>query len=339
MRSGAMTLGSVHKQATPTFLIASVALCVAAAFVPGARAEELDPGICDATLGGCATTSTSDFGLSLSYFVENGRTPSPYQGSRISAGRAQSPIDVWGICRYIDNREAEAYFAPFKTAEEWRSFIAHVPHGLEMSTCARAESHTYRLAGDALCRAVSRTISLPYRRTGESLSTSVSLDCSPLCWTNDTTNNTVCGSRWTMRATLDFLAMNADVDDPSWREVTTYTGAPPVPDCDPRPTNGPYLSECSASCGGTQDIYFTDDCGGRSVTGTQPCNVDACSCIAKDTITGYGDCVNPHLGYGYCPDDVITIYDRQVFHSDGCGKTWTTLAPDACWGTCPIHNY
>jgi len=101
-------------------------------------------------------------------------------GLRINPGIASTPIDVHGLCRYIDNLSGNGYFIPFKTSLEWSAFLNTNVAGINKTHCARPfsgmdVSHSLYFGptsalfsmgdtGDAITAGVS----LPYWRTGQS---------------------------------------------------------------------------------------------------------------------------------------------------------------------------
>ncbi len=99
-----------------------------------------------------------------------------YCGAR-SMGTAVLPIDIWTICRWVDNSGSEAYFVPFKSAREWTSFVAtanaHGLPGVSLTHCARPSGPTATFAvSPPYAGCTSSQINAPnvYGRTGISLS-------------------------------------------------------------------------------------------------------------------------------------------------------------------------
>lgn len=57
-------------------------------------------------------------------------------GFRVIAGGPVMEIDVWGVCRNVDNNLAHDIFVPTKTSLEWSEFRVHYPVGIILTTCA-----------------------------------------------------------------------------------------------------------------------------------------------------------------------------------------------------------
>ncbi len=66
-------------------------------------------------------------------------TPSPYDAGRSDPGNANGPIDVWDICRYVENNSpGTSIFVPFKSAPEWQAFTQHSPANIAYAEhCSR----------------------------------------------------------------------------------------------------------------------------------------------------------------------------------------------------------
>jgi len=101
------------------------------------------------------------------------------KGARSNAGvKAHTPIDKFGYCRYVDNKDARDHFVPFNSADEWSSFRLKYPtQYLYLNHCARPFSGNQGSlhfgptskredmgdSGDS----PTASVSLPYWRTGE----------------------------------------------------------------------------------------------------------------------------------------------------------------------------
>ena len=109
---------------------------------------------------------------------------------RSDNGLAISPIDAWGICRYVDNDLNKSVFVPFKTAAEWSAFVANKPANIDLTDCARAANLTippdsiatdqlYCNSATAVATAGSPLVSLNYARAGSAALTgySVTYNC------------------------------------------------------------------------------------------------------------------------------------------------------------------
>jgi hypothetical protein len=105
------------------------------------------------------------------------------KGLQLNAGTAQTPVDVHGRCRYIDNSSSSSYFVPLKSSEEWEAFLAHPPSGVSLSKCAKPFSGQNvsqgLLFGPSSAQpgmgdtgATTADVSLPYWRTGKTWPTS-----------------------------------------------------------------------------------------------------------------------------------------------------------------------
>jgi hypothetical protein len=120
------------------------------------------------SVGACANnldTQTDTTGTAITGVVDANNTaqfdcpttgggPS-FCGSRTSVGNAVVPIDVWGKCRWIDDKGPDSIWVPFRTAREWTQFIqAATPNpaagylglpGITLTHCGEpfAETHAY----------------------------------------------------------------------------------------------------------------------------------------------------------------------------------------------------
>lgn len=56
-------------------------------------------------------------------------------GFRVIAGGPVMEIDVWGVCRNVDNNLAHDIFVPTKTSLEWSEFRIHYPTGVVLTAC------------------------------------------------------------------------------------------------------------------------------------------------------------------------------------------------------------
>ncbi|GAJ00529.1 unnamed protein product, partial [marine sediment metagenome] len=56
-------------------------------------------------------------------------------GFRVIAGGPVMKIDVWGVCRNVDNNLAHDIFVPTKTSIEWSEFRIHYPAGVVLTDC------------------------------------------------------------------------------------------------------------------------------------------------------------------------------------------------------------
>lgn len=120
-------------------------------------------------------TETNPWGSSL-HIDEN------FAGARANGNwTAKTPIDVHGVCRFVDTKSDKDGFVPFKTDKEWSQFNLHYPPAVFNPVhCARPfsginEPHTLYFgqtsanfgAGDQ-GDAIMAPVDLPYWRTGTS---------------------------------------------------------------------------------------------------------------------------------------------------------------------------
>jgi hypothetical protein len=93
----------------------------------------------------CASTTNPSTGTSC--YTANGayvspptQVPAPYVGARSDPGDGGGAIDVWGLCRYVDDvSTATSLFVPFRSAPEWSAFIDNAPGGIFIWRPARAQ--------------------------------------------------------------------------------------------------------------------------------------------------------------------------------------------------------
>ncbi|MGB9152732.1 MAG: LecA/PA-IL family lectin [Alphaproteobacteria bacterium] len=73
--------------------------------------------------------------------VNNPYTPNYYGGVAVDTNTfANYPIDVFGLCYYVDNQSpSHSFFAPFNTLREWQAFLLGAPQtsNIAVSSCAR----------------------------------------------------------------------------------------------------------------------------------------------------------------------------------------------------------
>lgn len=127
-------------------------------------------------------------------------------GLRSNAGvQAKTPVDVFSLCRYVDNHSNEGYFVPFRTQPEWQSFLDNHPTPqLSVTPCAKPFTginmanglyfgRSYRNDGMGDWGDDYKPVDLPYWRTGApappsgSYQSTLSMGCygdsaDPYCW-------------------------------------------------------------------------------------------------------------------------------------------------------------
>ena len=191
---------------------------------------------CNIISGTCFTT---DDEKGIFYYSPATTNPTPYVGAKAASGTAPGAIDVWNVCRYINNISSKAYFVPFNSSEEWEKFLANTPADIALKTCARPLTITLR--PDARCLnpvPASQTAYLPYDPTGTTLTRTGTFQCQ-----SDSSGCATPPPPWTETVSANYLALNSDMVSPSWREqLISYGGSPP-PACVP--------GSCGTSSGAT----------------------------------------------------------------------------------------
>jgi len=244
------------------------------------------------------------------YFSPINQVPTPYIGARSNIGTASGAIDVWGICRYIDNNSANAAFVPFSTQKEWQNFYAYAPQPqiFSLSTCARALVAT--VTADNNCTSPTppnQQYNLPYARTGTPEQATVDFTCGA-------------GSPWTgEEVQVSYLALNSDTDNPDWKVTgITYKQIGGNGTCAAMQVQG------SPNC---------DICPGGQDIGNLPASAVGTLCHAgcwdgngwyfstpyKCTATGWSGGV-PHASLCFLGDVTVTL-------ADGSTKLMTELKP------------
>lgn len=103
--------------------------------------------------GQCDISQTPTCSTPITAYDSNGVaiTPTPIDAVRSSPGQAGGPIDVWGICRYVDNISGNlSFFVPFKSSTEWIAFKKNAPTSqFDLVHCARPTTMT--IGPDSQC--------------------------------------------------------------------------------------------------------------------------------------------------------------------------------------------
>jgi hypothetical protein len=184
--------------------------------------ESMPANQCLGTGGDCFTV---DSDLGTYYYSPTTKKPSPFIGMRSDPGGSIGATDVWGVCRYVDNSSAStSFFVPFSSALEWGEFLAHPPSYAVLSTCARPFNDIIR--PDATCAPATpemQSVDLPYGRTGDVVTRAVEFGC--VGAGSDCDGGAL---DWKQQATATYVALNSDVDTPSWKlKSITYAGIAP----------------------------------------------------------------------------------------------------------------
>ena len=225
--------------------------CLSSAAAPDAAAS-------DAGVSWCYTKGAY---ISLSATA----TPAPYIGARSDPGSVEHPIDVWEICRYVDNFSTNSYFVPFNSESEWKAFIDNAPVSHSADTyCSRATQIS--VEPEAVCTQYTPVspppaFALPYARNGNGDPTADQiLTTSYTCHSNPAGCVGGVGNPWTETATQTFApgkSPDDQLEDSGWSVVPdtlSYDGTP-APVCTPGqcgPANGvaatsaPTSGLCSA---------------------------------------------------------------------------------------------
>ncbi len=72
-----------------------------------------------------------------SYFFTTSGPSRAIAAVRLNAGIvAKTPIDVFGMCRYLSNTSSNDVFVPFRTQQEWTAFLNNPPAGVTAKPCS-----------------------------------------------------------------------------------------------------------------------------------------------------------------------------------------------------------
>ncbi len=280
-----------------------------------------------------------------------GITTTAYQAVRSDWGNPLVPVDVWGMCRYIDNQSngtGLSIFVPFKAQKEWQNFVTVAGSTslsyISLNTCAvpwqptpippaDTQAGDPQYCGSPLLS--SPPPPFPYAMTGSAAqSTSAQYSCT--CADGTT--------KWTQAATVTYSPGDSDnnASNGGWSQTTPanctgsvinnvcYTGA--VPDgcsggdgqCGPAdgtpaqtaPSGDSNLCTVGTPSAVTQDqnSNWIWTCTG---SGSGPNNVASCK-------APYGDCPPTQVNdtFWYCPP------------ADGANYVNPMAAPyddAACW--------
>ncbi len=135
-------------------LALAVISCFASFAANASNPSQLPPGQCDVTVvqngdvlakPACSANPPSQY-LAVTTSTYNpwlGITTTAYQAVRSDWGPPLVPVDVWNMCRYINNNSpgtGSSIFVPFKSSHEWQNFVAvagsaSLPY-IALSTCA-----------------------------------------------------------------------------------------------------------------------------------------------------------------------------------------------------------
>ncbi len=89
-------------------------------------------GATSGSLSGCAGSSTGGYATSTTSVKGSGAcTGADYCGANSNSNgpyAAVAPIEAWNVCRWVDNiSTGKEVFVPFKTSQEWNTFLTNVP--------------------------------------------------------------------------------------------------------------------------------------------------------------------------------------------------------------------
>jgi hypothetical protein len=142
-------------------------------------------------------------------------------GARSDPGVAPVPIHAFDKCYYVDNNSKESYFVPFKTDEEWTSFIKYHPPEISLRACTL---HGVYISASATSKGDHAVFSLPFYSTvgtEETLSQSFYYYEPQHC---DELNK--CSGPWNWQESIT-VSFRADV--PTWKVTKeAVLGEPPT---------------------------------------------------------------------------------------------------------------
>jgi hypothetical protein len=165
-----------------------------------------------------------------------------YQAVRSDMGAAAVPIDVYDLCRYVDNKstgKGTSIFVPFNTSNEWAQFLNAATKGAISSYISLEHCSTpavFTISAGPGCNPVppatavpSQQANFPYApydlttHTGASDSVTLTFDCTDAS-----------GNPWKETATVPATGLDSDVTrqqvnppEQSWEEgIVTYSPAP-----------------------------------------------------------------------------------------------------------------
>ncbi len=181
----------------------------------------------------CAITATSAWTPlcpNLLYSTTTA-TPDPYAG-RSDPGTAIGPIDVWGICRYVDNISAStSVFVPFRSQPEWQAFYKNAPAAtVSLVHCSKPQDGL-KISASGACSPYAPNPASPfiisepdyYRCTADG-SGGCKMPYAP-SWkpqVNFTCTPPVPGAPWQETATATFTGLDSDSGS-SWKTPPTMS--------------------------------------------------------------------------------------------------------------------
>jgi hypothetical protein len=179
---------------------------------------------CDITISGMAIPAcpSSDPDAAIT-------TPA-YNAVRSDQGLAAVPVDVYGLCRYIDNNstgQGTSIFVPFNSGTEWQAFLDNLPSYMSVEHCSKPTTFTVRPGPGCYpvppaTSVTSQSANFPYARFDQTTNAGV----------HDTVTLTfnctdMSGSPWTQTAYVQATGLDSDIANPSWQEeAVNYSTVP-----------------------------------------------------------------------------------------------------------------
>lgn len=195
------------------------------------------PTQCDITTGGSpscsiAATNGAIIGTSASLNVTDAVcaiTPGCYNAVKANPGQAAGPINVWGLCRFVDNNSTNgtSIFVPFRTQLEWQNFTQNAPTSssyLSIPSCSTPyPATTFNVpvppySGSGCTATPSVTTPQLYARYYPSNNNYTIWPSTPISVSFATCHN----STSAIGAHVSWYGLNGDTNSPSWKLVANY---------------------------------------------------------------------------------------------------------------------
>lgn len=232
------------------------------------------------TTNECAVTTGAATGVGCGAVTATVAQGGNFDGARSDPGTAGSPIDVWNICRYVDNVSGGVpVFVPFRSALEWGAFTANAPPAIiHLATCARPAVPVLPPGPGCGSPVLKKAAAaLPYARTTNNPAAGIVETAQYTC----TNTGTGCSSatQWVETVTATYLPSLASPDllstDPKYISGWTLSGVAAYDDSGaPQICAAAVAGQCGSASGAVMDKAPTSNlCSSgtpTAVTGNGP---------------------------------------------------------------------
>jgi len=300
---------------TCSMWLVSVSL-LAALWCSPVLAQTLPPGQCDVTTNSnISPCPSSNPDLAVTTTTPLGSPPKSAQAVRSDMGLAAVPVDVYNLCRYIDNNSTgngASIFVPFNSPAEWLAFRTAATSGalasyINLTLCSRTWTTSISPSTPPAATncnnpvPASQPITLPYARypdpnTGQppQQTEQVVFQC---------TDNS--GNVWPETATAIYQGLDSDDNSPSWTLTSlTYSTEGEAGACGPAngksyadATNVNAAGLCSSGTASPASVVDPGPWNWTCTSTGAPANCSASVLISFCALPHEGICYNGQVCY------------------------------------------